>query len=67
MSDRPDIQDSRGSLNPSSGSGMSTFSGFSSVNDIPPNQSNRLLLVRSFGESSDETVTGYFVSTEKVS
>ena len=65
MSDKPDIQDSRGSLNPSSGSGMSEFSGFSSVNDIPPFQSNLLLPDRSDGESSDETVTGYFVSIEK--
>ena len=61
MSDKPDIQDSRGSLNPSSGSVMSVFSGFSSVNDIPL----PLLPVLSSGESSDETVTGFFVSTEK--
>ena len=36
MSDKPDIHDLRGSSNPSSGSGMLEFSGFSLVKDIPP-------------------------------
>ena len=65
ISDKPDIQDSRGSLNPSSGSGMSECSRFSLVNDIPSPQHNLPLLVRSDRESSDETVTGHFVSTKK--
>ena len=49
----------------SSGSGMSEFSGFSSVNDIPPPQVKLPLPVRSDGESTDETISRDFVSTEK--
>ena len=44
---------------------MSEFSGFSSMKDIPPPQSNHPLPVWSDGKSSDEIVTGYFVSAEK--